>query len=305
MNSQEMIQNFDRDMEIRGMTPESRSSYARQLRGLAGFLEKRNKNFLEVSKNDLRDYVEALKERGVSTRTIGLYLATLSSFYDFLVFDELLPANPVAAVRKRYLVSYKTDGERHTHRIVSIEDAVRLINSLVDIRDKALLTLLFKTGIRRRELIALDVDDINWQEQKILLKPTKKRSNRTVFFDNETGALLSRWLKSREMRARDGETALFVGTKGRLRHNGIDKIIMKAALRTGLHDPKSGIMENHFSAHCCRHWFTTYLIRAGMPRDFVKELRGDVRGEAIDIYNHIDKNELRDSYLAHMRQLGI
>jgi hypothetical protein len=50
---------------------------------------------------------------------------------------------------------------------------------------------------------------------------------------------------------------------------------MKAALRTGFHDPKSDIMENHFSAHCCRHWFTAYLIRAGMPRDFVKELRGD------------------------------
>jgi integrase/recombinase XerD len=97
--------------------------------------------------------------------------------------------------------------------------------------------------------------------------------NRTVFFDNETAAMLSRWLKAREMRAKDGETALFVGTKGRLGHNGIDKIIMKASLRTGLHDPKSDMMENHFSAHCCRHWFTTYLIRAGMPRDFVKELR--------------------------------
>jgi integrase len=73
----------------------------------------------------------------------------------------MLQANPVVAVRKRYLASYKTDGERHTHRIVSIEDGARLINSLVDIRDKALLMLLFKTGIRRRERIALDVDDIN------------------------------------------------------------------------------------------------------------------------------------------------
>jgi integrase/recombinase XerD len=300
-----MIQNFDHDMDIRGMTPESRSKYAWSLRNLAGFLESRNKNFLEVSKNDLREYVDALKKRGASTKTIGFYLAALSSFYDFLVFDEMLPANPISAIRKRYLARYKNDGESHTHKIVTTEDAARLINSMVDIRDKALLTLLFKTGIRKRELIALDVDDINWQEQKILLKPTKKRSNRMVFFDNETAAMLSRWLKSREMRVKDGETALFLGTDGRLGPTGVDKIIRKAALRTGLHDPKSDIMENHFSAHCCRHWFTTYLIRAGMPRDFVKELRGDVRGDPIDIYNHIDKNELRESYLAHIPHLGI
>lgn len=117
--------------------------------------------------------------------------------------------------------------------------------------------------------------------------------------------MLSRWLKAREIRAKDGETALFVGTKGRFGPTGVDKIIRKAAIRTCLHDPKSDIMENHFSAHCCRHWFTMYLIRAGMPRDFVKELRSDVRHEAIDIYNHIDKRELRESYLAHIPQLGI
>lgn len=100
MNSQGMIQNFDHNMEIRGLTPESRSSYARILGNFASFLGASNKNFLEVSKNDLRDYVEALNKRRVSTRTIGLYLATLSSFYDFLVFDEMLQANPIAAVRK-------------------------------------------------------------------------------------------------------------------------------------------------------------------------------------------------------------
>jgi integrase/recombinase XerD len=49
----------------------------------------------------------------------------------------------------------------------------------------------------------------------------------------------------------------------------------------------------------------THLLRAGMSRDFVKELRGDTRGEAIDIYNHIDKKELRESYMAHIPQLGI
>lgn len=305
MNSSELIQSFNHDMEIRGMTPDSRSRYIWCLENFAAFLEGSNKDLLAVSKSDLRGYVEALKRRDLSTKTVGLYLAALSSFYDFVVFDEMLQANPVKAVRKRYLASYKSDGEGHTHKIVSVEDASLLINSLVDIRDKALVMLLFKTGIRRKELIAIDVDDINWQDQSILLKHTKKRSNRMIFFDDETATMLYRWTKARKMRVKDGENALFLGTKGRLGPGGINKIITKAASRAGLHDPGSEIMEDHFSAHCCRHWFTTHLIRAGMPRDFVKELRGDMRHEAIDIYNHIDKKELRESYLAHIPQLGI
>jgi len=83
------------------------------------------------------------------------------------------------------------------------------------------------------------------------------------------------------------------------------KIVEKHASRVGLHNPGSKSLEDLFTSHCCRHWFTTRLMRAGMPRDFIKELRGDVRHEVIDIYNHIDKKELKESYLAHIPQLGI
>jgi integrase/recombinase XerD len=57
-------------------------------------------------------------------------------------------------------------------------------------------------------------------------------------------------------------------------------------------------MEDHFSPDCCGHWFTAYLRRAGMTREFVQELRGDSRKEAFDLYNHIDLKELKEAYLA-------
>jgi site-specific recombinase XerD len=101
-------------------------------------------------------------------------------------------------------------------------------------------------------------------------------------------------------------SALFLSKDGiRLERQGVYGLVIKIAENVGLHDPSSPRMEEHFSPHNCRHWFTTHLIRAGMPRDFVKELRGDIRHEAIDINNHIDKKELRESYLAHIPQLGI
>ena len=74
-------------------------------------------------------------------------------------------------------------------------------------------------------------------------------------------------------------------------------------MRVGLH-PSGWPLEKRFGPHCCRHWFMAHFRRAGMPREFIQELLGDVRREAIDIYDHIDKEELRKSYLARIPQLG-
>ena len=191
-------------------------------------------------------------------------------------------------------------------KLISVEEMTHLINSTMDARDKAIITLLAKTGIRRRELITLDVDDIDFVEQTIKLKPTPKRTNRIVFIDDETAFILKRWLRAKESRNGEISPALFIGTTGeRLNRNGVYIAVTKAAERVGLHNPNSDRMEDHFSPHCCRHWFTTHLRRAGMPREFIQELRGDVRREAIDIYDHIDRKELRESYLAHIPQMGI
>jgi len=100
--------------------------------------------------------------------------------------------------------------------------------------------------------------------------------------------------------------ALFVNEYGeRLGRNGIYNLVTKYAEAVGLHDPDSDNIEDHFSPHNCRHWFTTWLRRNGMPREFIKALRGDKRKDAIDIYDHIDREELRKAYLAFIPNLGI
>jgi integrase/recombinase XerD len=151
----------------------------------------------------------------------------------------------------------------------------------------------------------MEVPDIHWEDQSILLKEKKKRSNRVVFFDDETAYVLQRWLKIREART-PSSPALWISTWGkRIDYGSLQYNIEKAALACGLHDPTSSRMEDHFSAHCCRHWFTTHLLRAGMRREYVAWLRGDVSREAIDVYYHIDPEDVRRSYLAHVPQLGI
>jgi len=305
--SLDLIDQFRDDCDVRGMSPESTRRYYSSLRIYVQYLSSINQDLLLVDKNTIKGFLDYLRrERRVGQKTVENYFCALSSFYEFLEYEGYIDRNPINSVRKRYLRRYKDNDDGQVRKLISVEDMARLINSVLDIRDKAIIALLAKTGIRRNELIKLDVDDVDLIEGSIRLKPTPKRTNRTVFFDDETAIILHRWLRARASRNHKNSSALFINNEGgRLNRNGVYTVVTKAAERIGLHDPSSERTEDHFSPHCCRHWFTTHLRRAGMPREFIQELRGDVRREAIDIYDHIDKMELRESYLAHIPQLGI
>lgn len=180
-----------------------------------------------------------------------------------------------------------------------------MVAGILGPRDKSIVLLLLKTGVRRHELTTLDIEDVDMQAMSLTLKPAAKRSNRVVFFDPETSEVLARWMKARSHRV-TSTPALFLSFRGtRLADQTVLDVVVDAAIRAGLHHPESDRLEDHFTPHCCRHWFTTHLRRAGMPREFIQELRGDARREAIDIYDHIDMDELKESYLAHIPQLGV
>jgi len=300
-----LIENFWKDCKLRGMTKESSRRYKSSLEIFADYF--RNTNPVDVNNQMLKDFLEYLKfERGVKHKTIENYFAALSAFYDYLIFEEITDKNMILPFRKRYLKMYKNDSEQAKRQLLSIEDTSRLVNFIMDPRDKAISVLLAKTGIRRGEMLKLDVDDIDWNNYSIVLKPTPKRSNRTVFFDDECSIVLRRWLKVRE-KLNPTTKALFISyqTFERLSRNGASNAVVKYAQKLGFHNSGSNNLKDHFGPHCFRYWFTTYLIRNGVPREYVKELRGDTRKEAIDIYHHIDKEELRKAYLACIPKLGI
>jgi integrase/recombinase XerD len=289
------------------MTAESTRRYRSCLSIFGNFLESRGISIKGVDRFTLKDFLEYVRfQRNVNQKTVENYFSALSAFFDYLVFEELLQINPVTPFRKRFLRNYKDESRDPERKLLSIEEMSMLVNSILDPRDKAIAVLFAKTGIRRNELLSLDIDSINWIEYFITLKPTPKRSNRIVFFDDECAFVLRRWLKTRE-KLGPSSTALFVSYQSlnRLDRNGLYTLIVKYAAALGFHCSQSKKLEDHFSPHCFRHWFTTWLRRKGMPREFVKELRGDRRKEAMDIYDHIDREELRRAYLATVPKLAI
>jgi integrase/recombinase XerD len=295
---------FIEDMRSRNLSPDTIRTYSWILRDFNNFMQDRENGLLTITRDDLRSYVDRMRAKGLSHKSASLRFGAICSLYEYLVFEEIVDKNPAVPVRKRYLQTYKSQ-RGHTHQLISKEQAGQIVQEMVDIRDKALTMLLFKTGIRIKELIALDVDDINWKNFSITLKPTAKRTNRIVFFDGETAEYLRRWLRIRDNRTVDAERALFVSSSRRLQRSAIHYALVKAATRIGLHDATSPNMEDHFSAHCARHWFTTMLDRAGMKREHIETLRGDVGKAAIDLYIHNDLDEIRKEYLRCIPRLGV
>jgi len=307
-SERQLVDSFLKDCMIRGMTKRSVDSYKSPVKAFISHLQKNNILISQVNRDTLREYLSFLRsDRGLKQKTIENHFSALSSFFEYLVWEHKIEKNMILEVRKRYLRTYKknSDGE-NKRRAITVEEMSRLINSILDIRDKAIAIVLAKTGIRREELVKIDISDIDWSSYSIKLKPMAKRTNRIVFFDGECAMVLRRWMKLREEYENVDSKALFLGMGGRrLKRSGVYNAIRKWATKVGLFNESSEELSDRFSVHFFRHWFTTHLLKNGMPREYVQELRGDIRKDAVDIYDHIDLEDLRKKYLASIPQLNV
>ncbi|MCD6399409.1 tyrosine-type recombinase/integrase [candidate division WOR-3 bacterium] len=303
-----LLEDFETDERLRGLTQETILRYRTPIRHLISLLAEKELGFEALDKDILKEFLSRERTRNISDKTLMNYFSAISSFYEYLLFEGVVTNNPVPSFRRRYLHNYKSDTRPKERRLLSVEEMSRLVNYIIEPRAKAIAVLFAKTGIRKGELIAIDLDDIDWENYSITLKRKAKRSNRVVFFDEECAVVLKRWIRMRDrLGVPDDCRALFVNynSRNRIDKNRVYEDIVKPATALGFHNPNSEKLIDHFSPHAFRHWFTTWLLRNGMPREYVKELRGDSRHEAIDIYNHLDMEDVRREYLTCIPKLGV
>jgi integrase/recombinase XerD len=299
-----LVEDFRKDCELRNIT--SHKFYAQAAARFLAWTEKQGLDPLKMGKKELKKYLYHLTDKGSVFSTLEITFAHLNAFYDYLEEENLIEINPIPAFRKRNIRAYKKRADSQQRQIIGIDQAAKLVSAILEARDRAIILLLLKTGLRCHELVELDVENIDLERLTLAVHPTPKRSNLELYFDHETAEALRRWLSVRSARRGANTPPLFLTPRGnRIKSYQVVALVSGAAARVGLHDQQSERLDRKFTPHCCRHWFTTHLIQAGMQRDYVKELRGDARKEAIDIYNHIDKKMLKESYLACIPQLGL
>ena len=305
------INNFLKDCRSRGLTKQTIATYKSNVATFLNFAgDPLNvdipilRNFLNYLREDMIYTVGKTTKKGVSPSTLNAYFSAISSFYDYLVYESAMNTNPILPFRRRYLANHKpkTNGE-NTRQLISIEEMTKMIELAESILHKAVMIVLAKTGARKGELLAMDLGDLDLKRGRIIIKPKAKRTNRLAFIDEETVSVLKEYLVWREPLARC--EALWISPQGyRMHKDDPYDIVTAHAVKLGLHDP-DGPLNRKLTPHCFRHWFTTYLSRAGMSKEYIQELRGDSRQDAFDIYNHIDPDDLREEYMSCIPVLDV
>lgn len=201
---------------------------------------------------------------------------------------------------------YKAHDASQRLQCITIPQAKQLVESILEPKEKVVVLLLLKTGLRRHELSELDINSVDLANLTIHIKPTAKRAGEIVYVDEETTNVISKWLKIRERENKNNDPALFSDRfQNRLSPNAIREIVVKHATAEGLHDPNSDRLEAKLTPHSLRHYFSSRLRESGCPREIVQILRGDAGTDAIDTYLHFDQASIKSAYLDYVPKLGI
>jgi integrase/recombinase XerC len=254
---------------------------------------------LAVDVNTVRSYLAQLNERQYSKSTVARKLATLRSFYKFLVKRGTLSSNPVTAVR-----TPKQD--KKLPRFLEYTEVKRLLetpplDNWLGARDKAILEVLYSTGIRVSELVALNMDDVDFLGEMVHVRG-KGKKERIAPISSSALQVIQHYMEFRNKRAQSNPSfdprVLFVNKHGkRLSTRSVRRKMDKYLKMAGL-DPA-------ISPHTLRHSFATHMLNNGADLRSVQELLGHQSLSTTQIYTHLTTKKLKDVYdSAHPRDNG-
>jgi integrase/recombinase XerC len=247
-----------------------------------------------VTRLDVRGFLAGLSEQGASTRTVARKLAALRSFYKTLQARGRLAQNPLATIRTPRL-------EKRLPSYLTLEQVEALLaapeaESLLGLRDRAILELLYSAGLRSFELVGLDRDDIDLARAVVRVRG-KGRKERL----NPVGSFAVRavraYLASRKRKPglQGSDRALFLNHRGgRLTTRSVRRMLVKYAALANL--------PGEVTPHTLRHSFATHLLSRGADLRVVQELLGHENISTTQNYTHLSLHEVQEAYAtAHPR----
>lgn len=241
----------------------------------------------------VRSYAARMRRDGRAAPTLERHLSSLRAWFAFCIEQEWLLHNPAAEVRapRKARALPKTLTREQARSAV---EAPGQDQGLVATRDRAMLELLYSSGLRRAELLGLTRSDFSedWSEVRVVGKGGKQRQ---VPVGRPAREALAQWMRVRAHLAGANETALFVGHRGaRLSASALSQRLHHWALSAGL--------ETRLHPHRLRHSFATHLLEESADLRAVQELLGHARLSTTQIYTHVDFQRLSKVYdSAHPR----
>lgn len=247
----------------------------------------KGKNISDISNNDLKKYVKWLKENKLNEKSISRNISCLRSFYKFLVIEKYTKNNTADSV---YLPKIK----KMLPTTLTEEEVINLLDiDLIDCfsyRNKAMLEVMYATGMRVSELVNLKLNDIDLS-QDIIRVFGKGSKDRVVPIGDYAKKYITIYLKNyrSSMLKKYNNDYVFLNNHGsKMTRQGFFKIIKKLASEKGI--------KKELSPHTIRHSFASHLLKYGADLRTIQELLGHSDISTTQIYTHLTNEELRKNY---------
>jgi len=285
------IEAFLEALRNRAVSQHTLSSYESDIRDFESFLKLRKADFESIDHIFVRDFLGHLYERNLQKTSVARKLACLRTFFKFLVREGRLKSNPAELISSprlpKKLPSFLAEAEAAA--VVEMPQGA----SLKSLRDRAVLELLYASGLRVRELAGLNDENLDMPQQLVRVFG-KGRKQRIVPFGEFASRALTEYLLERDRAGvsqpeDDGQIPVFVSLRGRrLSARDVQRTVEKT--RMGL---PSG---RRLTAHTMRHSFATHLLERGADLRAIQELLGHSSLATTQKYTHVSLEHLRAEY---------
>jgi integrase/recombinase XerC len=285
------IEAFLEALRLRAVSEHTLAAYESDLRDFETFLKSRNAAIESIDHLIIRDFLGQLYERRLEKTSVSRKLACLRTFFKFLVRDGRLKTNPAELISSprlpKKLPSYLSEDEAATVVEMPAGDAFK------DLRDRAILELLYASGLRVRELVGLNDENLDMAQQLVRVFG-KGRKQRIVPFGEFAARALTAYVEERGRQGLavsedDGQTPVFVSVNGRrLDARDVQRLVEKTRLSL-----PSG---RRLTAHTLRHSFATHLLENGADLRAIQELLGHSSLATTQKYTHVSLEHLRAEY---------
>ena len=276
----------------RRLSPHTSSNYGRDLRSLLDFCQQHDiQDWSAVDVHLVRQFAATCHRKGLSPRSIQRRLSSVRGLYHYLIREGLATFNPALDVKA-------PKAAKRLPETLDADSMARLLDiptvTTEAVRDKAILELLYSSGLRLQELTGLNLSELDLRDAtvRVLGKGNKTRILPVGRYAIEA---LSAWLKCRSQLARRDETAVFVGRRGRR----ISPRVVQSRVR---HWARHQGIPNRVYPHLFRHSFATHILESSGDLRGVQELLGHADISTTQIYTHLDFQHLARIYdKAHPR----
>jgi len=241
----------------------------------------------DLERADLEAFIEHEQDRGISISSVKTRMASIIAFLHFLIEQQLIPGT---ALKK----SLRLKLPDTLPRAIAAKDVRRLLSVIHNTRDRALILLLLRTGIRIGEALGLTLNDIDLRDRKVHLYQGEKNSQgRVVYLSDDALFALKRWLKRRDPE----KQFLFYG-------QGTRPLCYSAA-RSRFHKyvTRAKLTEKGYTVHCLRHTMASELLNAGMRLEVLQQLLGHQDIEVTRRYARLTDTTRREEYFRAMAKI--